>query len=162
MVLPRSCPIISLWHLHPPRTGFSVCFIQSHTKYGRGPGAPGLAAEKRSATRDHLLRDLPLPEPRRGSIRHRPRPEELDRLRQQLAQPAEWTREKLPVPGFRRGALTSRPDARASAPSAIPASWRRTPTAAKLLAARTLTNLYNAPTWLALAHQKLDDAVFAA
>ena len=28
---------------------------------------------------------------------------------------------------------------------------------------RTLTNLYNArPTWLALAHQKLDQAVFAA
>ncbi len=34
---------------------------------------------------------------------------------------------------------------------------------AKLLAKRTLTNLYNArPTWLTLAHQKLDAAVFAA
>jgi hypothetical protein len=31
------------------------------------------------------------------------------------------------------------------------------------LAKRTLTNLYNErPTWLALAHQKLDQAVFAA
>ena len=31
------------------------------------------------------------------------------------------------------------------------------------LKARTLTNLYNQrPTWLALAHQKLDAAVFAA
>jgi hypothetical protein len=31
------------------------------------------------------------------------------------------------------------------------------------LAARTLTNLYNAPpTWLQNAHRKLDEAVFAA
>jgi hypothetical protein len=34
---------------------------------------------------------------------------------------------------------------------------------ARELAKRTLTNLYNQrPTWLALAHQKLDSAVFAA
>lgn len=34
---------------------------------------------------------------------------------------------------------------------------------AKLLANRTLTNLYNErPTWLNLAHQHLDRAVFAA
>jgi hypothetical protein len=34
---------------------------------------------------------------------------------------------------------------------------------AELLARRTLTNLYNErPTWLDLAHQKLDAAVFAA
>jgi hypothetical protein len=34
---------------------------------------------------------------------------------------------------------------------------------AKLLAKRTLTNLYNpSPDWLKLAHQKLDEAVFAA
>jgi hypothetical protein len=35
--------------------------------------------------------------------------------------------------------------------------------AAKQLAKRTLTNLYNQrPTWLDLAHNKLDEAVFAA
>lgn len=35
--------------------------------------------------------------------------------------------------------------------------------AAKVLAKRTLTNLYNErPTWLDLAHKKLDAAVFAA
>ena len=34
---------------------------------------------------------------------------------------------------------------------------------AKQLKKRTLTNLYNArPTWLDLAHKKLDEAVFAA
>jgi hypothetical protein len=34
---------------------------------------------------------------------------------------------------------------------------------AKQLAKRTLTNLYNErPTWLDLAHRKLDEAVFAA
>ena len=32
-----------------------------------------------------------------------------------------------------------------------------------MLKARTLTNLYNqGPTWLGLAHNKLDEAVFAA
>jgi hypothetical protein len=37
------------------------------------------------------------------------------------------------------------------------------PEFAKLLARRTLTNLYNErPTWLVLAHRKLDEAVFAA
>ncbi len=37
------------------------------------------------------------------------------------------------------------------------------PECAKLLARRTLTNLYNErPTWLDLAHRKLDEAVFAA
>jgi len=35
--------------------------------------------------------------------------------------------------------------------------------AAKLLAKRTLTNLYNErPTWLEIAHRELDKAVFAA
>ena len=35
--------------------------------------------------------------------------------------------------------------------------------AAKALAKRTLTNLYNErPTWLDLAHRKLDEAVFDA
>lgn len=35
--------------------------------------------------------------------------------------------------------------------------------AAALLRQRTLTNLYNQrPTWLDLAHRKLDEAVFAA
>ncbi len=35
--------------------------------------------------------------------------------------------------------------------------------AAKKLAKRTLTNLYNErPTWLDLAHKKLNEAVFAA
>ncbi len=37
------------------------------------------------------------------------------------------------------------------------------PDSAELLAKRTLTNLYNErPTWLDLAHRKLDEAVFAA
>jgi hypothetical protein len=42
--------------------------------------------------------------------------------------------------------------------------WLNPPDAnAKELEARTLTNLYNArPEWLADAHRKLDEAVFAA
>ena len=45
--------------------------------------------------------------------------------------------------------------------------WPRTvpkdPDCAASLSKRTLTNLYNQrPAWLALAHKKLDEAVFAA
>lgn len=40
---------------------------------------------------------------------------------------------------------------------------RGRPNFAGLLAKRTLTNLYNErPTWLDLAHRRLDEAVFAA
>ncbi len=51
----------------------------------------------------------------------------------------------------------------ASAPFAIRASCPRDDEAAEKLKERTLTNLYNQrPTWLDLAHRKLDEAVFAA
>ena len=50
-----------------------------------------------------------------------------------------------------------------SARSAIRGSLRKTPKLPSILAKRTLTNLYNErPTWLDLAHRRLDEAVFAA
>ena len=57
-------------------------------------------------------------------------------------------------------------------PTRTAAAWARCATSrlvakdaecAKLLTKRTLTNLYNQrPTWLDLAHRKLDEVVFAA
>lgn len=52
---------------------------------------------------------------------------------------------------------------RTSSPSSRHASSRSDEDAARRLAKRTLTNLYNAcPTWLANLHRDLDAAVFAA
>jgi len=49
------------------------------------------------------------------------------------------------------------------APARYPRTVPKDDECAKLLKKRTLTNLYNErPTWLDLAHQKLDAAVFAA
>jgi hypothetical protein len=55
------------------------------------------------------------------------------------------------------------PDARGIGTVRYPRTVAKGPDCARLLATRTLTNFYNQrPTWLALAHQKLDEAVFAA
>ena len=56
-----------------------------------------------------------------------------------------------------------RPDARGIGTVRWPRIVARDAEAAKNLAKRTLTNLYNErPAWLDLAHKKLDEAVFAA
>jgi hypothetical protein len=55
------------------------------------------------------------------------------------------------------------PDARGIGTVRYPRTVAKDPDCAQLLAKRTLTNLYNErPTWLDLAHRKLDEAVFAA
>ena len=55
------------------------------------------------------------------------------------------------------------PDSRGSGTGRYPRLVPNSEEAARELAKRTLTNLYNQrPTWLVLAHQKLDSAVFAA
>jgi len=55
------------------------------------------------------------------------------------------------------------PDSRGVGTVRYPRLVPNTEEAAGELAKRTLTNLYNQrPTWLVLAHQKLDSAVFAA
>jgi hypothetical protein len=55
------------------------------------------------------------------------------------------------------------PDGRGIGTVRYPRVVANDPECAKLLAGRTLTNLYNQrPTWLDLAHRKLDEAVFAA
>jgi type II restriction/modification system DNA methylase subunit YeeA len=125
---------------------------------------------------------FPFPEPtdaQREAIATAAR--ELDTLRNNWLNPPEWTRtEVLEFPGsldgpWRRYIDTS---VAVSLRETIPPAKRKPPTigtvryprivpkdeeCAKLLKRRTLTNLYNErPTWLALAHEKLDAAVFDA
>ena len=92
---------------------------------------------------------------------------ELDHLRCQLLNPPEWTREEiLDFPGsvdgpWRRYVVNS--DSRGIGTVRYPRLIPKDAECAKQLAKRTLTNLYNErPTWLELAHRKLDEAVFAA
>ena len=113
----------------------------------------------------------------------------LDELRRNWLNPPEWTKEEiLEFPGstdgpwaryidrgssptVREGSALNdraRTDAWATARSAIgtvkyPRIVPKGDKEAELLAKRTLTNLYNErPTWLDLAHKRLDEVVFAA
>jgi hypothetical protein len=92
---------------------------------------------------------------------------ELDLLRSTWLNPPEWTREEvLTFPGSVDGPWSryvTDPNSKGIGtvryPRIVPADEATT----KKLAKRTLTNLYNErPTWLDLAHKRLDEAVFAA
>jgi hypothetical protein len=92
---------------------------------------------------------------------------ELDGLRNRWLNPPEWTREEvLEFPGSADGPwarYVHDPDDRGIGTVRYPRIVARDADCAKKLAARTLTNLYNQrPTWLDLAHHRLDEAVFAA
>jgi hypothetical protein len=92
---------------------------------------------------------------------------ELHALRSAWLNPPEWTREEiLEFPGSVDGPwarYVSNPNERGIGTVCYPRLIAKDAEAAQLLAKRTLTNLYNErPTWLDLAHRKLDEAVFAA
>jgi len=92
---------------------------------------------------------------------------ELDRLRNNWLNPPEWTRQEvLEFPGSATGPwarFVHEPDSRGIGTVRYPRLVAKDQDCAKLLAARTLTKLYNErPTWLELAHRKLDEAVFGA
>ena len=91
----------------------------------------------------------------------------LDAQRRAWLSPPEWTREEiLEFPGSVEGPwqryvsyVNSRGIGTVRYPRLVPKDEKATIQLAK----RTLTNLYNErPTWLDLAHRKLDEAVFAA
>jgi type II restriction/modification system DNA methylase subunit YeeA len=111
---------------------------------------------------------FPLPEPsdsQREAIAEAAR--ELDRLRAAWLNPPEWTRtEVLEFPGSVDGPwarYVEKPDRRGIGTVRYPRLAPLDAECAKHLARRTLTNLYNErPTWLDLAHKKLDAAVSAA
>ena len=92
---------------------------------------------------------------------------ELDQLRSNWLNPPEWTTEEvLEFPGSVDGPwarYVEEPDERGIGTVRYPRTVARDEECAKQLKKRTLTNLYNQrPTWLDLAHRKLDEAVFAA
>jgi len=92
---------------------------------------------------------------------------ELDTLRSNWLNPPEWTREEvLTFPGSVDGPwarYVTEPNAKGIGAVRYPRIVPADDAAAKKLAKRTLTNLYNErPTWLDLAHKRLDEAVFAA
>jgi type II restriction/modification system DNA methylase subunit YeeA len=92
---------------------------------------------------------------------------ELDRQRNNWLNPPDWTREEiLEFPGSMDGPwkrYVHNPDARGIGTVRYPRLVPVDEGAAKQLAKRTLTNLYNQrPTWLDLAHRRLDEAVFSA
>jgi len=94
-------------------------------------------------------------------------PRKLDRLRTAWLNPPEWTRRDVfEFPGGIDGpwsAFVHDPDLHGIGMVHYPRLVPRDPDCAELLVKRTLTNLYNErPTWLDLAHQTLDAAVFAA
>ena len=111
---------------------------------------------------------FPFPKPtdaQRAAIAEAAR--ELDRLRTAWLNPPEWTREEiLEFPGSVDGPwrrYVHDPDPRGIGTVRYPRLVPKDAATAKHLAKRTLTNLYNQrPTWLALAHDRLDEAVFAA
>ena len=92
---------------------------------------------------------------------------ELDTVRNNWLNPPEWTYEEiLEFPGSVDGPWARyvvAPDASGIGKVRFPRVVPKDADAAKKLAKRTLTNLYNErPTWLDLAHKKLDAAVFDA
>jgi hypothetical protein len=92
---------------------------------------------------------------------------ELDEVRSNWLNPPEWVREEvLEFPGSVDGPwarYVHDPDARGIGTVRSPRIMPKDAECAVNLKARTLTNLYNQrPTWVALAHEKLDAAVFAA
>ena len=92
---------------------------------------------------------------------------ELQQLRDNWLNPPEWTREEiLEFPGSAGGPwdrYLGDVDDRGIGTVRWPRTLPRDPESAGRLAQRTLTHLYNErPTWLDLAHERLDEAVFAA
>jgi hypothetical protein len=90
-----------------------------------------------------------------------------DTLRTDWLNPPEWVREEvLEFPGSADGPWSRyvhEPDARGIGTVRYPRLAARDAECAARLKERTLTNLYNArPAWLANAHRRLDEAVFAA
>ena len=92
---------------------------------------------------------------------------ELDALRNNWLNPPEWMKEEiLEFPGSINGPWARyvvNPNDKGIGVVRYRRLVPKDEPSARLLAKRTLTNLYNArPDWLKLAHRKLDEAVFAA
>ena len=148
---------------------FGVLSSSIHTRWAAFSG--GLHGGERPTYNPTLcFETFPFPEPnedQRDAISEAAK--ELDRLRSTWLNPPEWTRtETLEFPGsvdgpWKRYIDAATVDERGIGAVRYPRLVPKDEECAKQLKKRTLTNLYNErPTWLDLAHRKLDEAVFAA
>jgi type II restriction/modification system DNA methylase subunit YeeA len=148
---------------------FGVLHSRSHEVWALAQGSQ--LREKESGFRytpTSCFETFPFPEPtaaQRDAIAAAAK--ELDTLRSNWLNPPEWTREEvLTFSGSVDGPwarYVTEPNAKGIGTVRYPRVVPADDAAAKKLAKRTLTNLYNErPTWLDLAHKRLDEAVFAA
>lgn len=148
---------------------FGVLHSRAHERWAAIQGTQ--LREKESGSRytpTSCFETFPFPEPtaaQRDAIAAAAK--ELDTLRSNWLNPPEWTREEvLTFPGSVDGPwarYVTEPNAKGIGTVRYPRVVPADDAAAKKLAKRTLTNLYNErPTWLDLAHRRLDEAVFAA
>jgi len=152
---------------------FGVLHSIVHERWVSAPGMGTQVRERESGFRytpTTCFETFPFPDPtdtQREAIASVAK--ELDELRNNWLNPPEWTRtEVLEFPGsadgpWRRYVDPTTVDDRGIGTVRYPRVVPQDEECAKQLKKRTLTNLYNQrPTWLDLAHQKLDAAVFAA
>ena len=126
------------------------------------------AGERRTYNNTRCFDNFPFPqtsESQAGAISGVMR--EIDRLRNDWLNPSEWTREEiLEFPGSTDGPwkwYVQNANAQGIGTVRYPRLVPKDAATAKQLAKRTLTKLYNqCPTWLKLAHRRLDEAVCAA
>ena len=144
-----------------------------HEVWARAPGMGTQVRERESGFRytpTTCFETFPFPKPTEAQLAAiGEAAAELDRLRCNWLNPPEWTRtEVLEFPGSAEGPWKRYVDAETIDDRGIgtvryPRLVPRDEECAKELKKRTLTNLYNQrPTWLDMAHRRLDEAVFAA
>jgi hypothetical protein len=148
---------------------FGTLHSRIHEIWARSTG--GQLREKESGftyTPIECFEKFPFPEPtpaQREAIAVAAK--ELNDLRQRWLNLPEWTREEvLEFPGSINGPwarYVQDADEQGIGTARYPRLIMKDAESAQQLQKRTLTNLYNQrPTWLDLAHRKLDEAVFAA
>ncbi len=148
---------------------FGVLHSRLHEVWARAMGTQ--VRERESGFRytpTSCFETFPLPDPSPGARRAvAGAARELNELRQGWLDPPEWTREVvLEFPGSADGPwarYVTEPDERGIGTVRYVRRVPADPKAARELKRRTLTNLYNErPSWLDLAHRRLDEAVAAA
>ena len=149
---------------------FTLGLLQSsiHERWALRQGAKHGVGYDPTYNNASCFETFPFPEPiaaQLGAIASAAK--ELDNLRSNWVNPPEWTREEvLTFPGSADGPWArylTEPNAKGIGTVRYPRLVPADAAAAKKLAKRTLTNLYNErPTWLKLANKRLDEAVFAA
>jgi type II restriction/modification system DNA methylase subunit YeeA len=150
---------------------FGIVHSRVHEVWTREPGNTSQLRERESGLRytpTTCFETFPFPKPTKPQeAAIAAAAKELDTLRNNWLNPPEWTMEEvLEFPGSVDGPwarYVTKPNTKGIGTVCYPRIVPKDEAFARRLKERTLTKLYNArPTWLDLAHKKLDEAVFAA